>query len=133
MSQLKNKSELNRAAADLLQQSSFYPSVIHCAYYSCIQLMKHILIVTLGKTEAEIAAEVRSSPNGSHEIMINNINDHLKANLKDWRTFNSKITQLKRLRVAADYENVPIDSVKGNNSIILSDEVLRHLKSNVRT
>ena len=133
MSHLKNKSELSKAAADLLQRNSFYPSVIHCAYYSCIQLMKHILIATLGKTEAEIAAEVRSSPKGSHEIMINNINKHLKSNSKDWRTFNSKITQLKRLRVDADYGNIQIDSVKGNDSIILSDEVLRHLKSNVKT
>ena len=32
------------AGADLLQKNSFYPAVVHCSYYSCIQLMKHILL-----------------------------------------------------------------------------------------
>ncbi len=105
---------------------------INCAYYSCIQLMKHILLFTLQKTETEIANEVRNSGEGSHEIMINNINGHLRSNNKDWKTFNSSINQLKRLRVNADYENIQIDSTTGNNSILLSDSVLKHLKANIK-
>lgn len=132
MSQLKNKSELNRAAADFLQKQSYFPSVIHCTYYSCVQLMKHILIFTLGKTEAEIQNEVRNSNSGSHEVMINNINYHLKSTNKDWKTFNTNIIQLKRLRVIADYENTQIDFGKGNDSIRLSDVVLKHLRSNIK-
>jgi hypothetical protein len=132
ISQLSNKSEINKAAAELLQDKSYYPSVVHCAYYSCIQLMKHILLFTLNKTEAEIANEVRNSGEGSHEIMINNINGHLRSNNKDWKTFNSSINQLKRLRVNADYENIQIDSTKGSNSILLSNTVLKHLKANIK-
>ena len=132
MSQLKNKSELNRAAADFLQKQNYFPSVIHCTYYSCVQLMKHILIFTLGKTEAEISHEIRNSNSGSHEVMINNINDHLKNNNKDWKTFNTNINQLKRLRVIADYENTQIDCGRGNDSIRLSDVVLKHLRSNIK-
>ena len=132
MSNLKNKSEINRSAADLLQSQSMYPSVIHCAYYSCLQFMKHLLINTIGKSETEIAVEVRNSTNGSHEVLNNNIITHMKSNDKDWRSFNNKISQLKRLRTVADYDNVSIDSVKGNNSIVLSDELLRILRSNVK-
>jgi hypothetical protein len=131
-SHLANKSEINKAAAELLQEKSYYPSVVHCAYYSCIQLMKHILLFTLNKTETEIASDVRNSGEGSHEIMINTINSHLRSNNKDWKTFNSGINQLKRLRVNADYENIQIDSTIGNNSIILSDAVLKHLKANIK-
>ena len=132
MSHLKNKSEINSMAAILLQKQSLYPSVVHSAYYSCVQLMKHILIFTLGKTEAEISSEVRNSNSGSHEVMINNINDHLKSNNKDWKTFNTNINQLKRLRVIADYENTQIDFGKSNDSIHLSDIVLKHLRSNIK-
>lgn len=131
MSYLTNKSDINRAAADLLQKNYYYPSVVHSAYYSCIQLMKHILLFTLKKTEKEIEIEVRTT-NGLHEVLINNIIIYLKSNNKDWRTFNTNITQLKRLRITADYLDTEIDSDKGNNSILLSDVVLKHLKANVK-
>jgi hypothetical protein len=132
LSHLTNKSEINKAAAELLQEKSYYPSVVHCAYYSCIQLMKHILLFTLNKTETEIANEVRNSGEGLHEIMINTINGQLRSNNKNWKTFNSSINQLKRLRVNADYENIQIDSTIGNNSLLLSDTVLKHLKANIK-
>ncbi len=119
-------------AADLLQRSNYYPSVVHCAYYSCVQLIKHILIFTIGKTETDIENEARNSPGGSHQIMINNINGHLKNNNKDWKTFNDNINQLKKLRVNADYTDSQIDITIGKKSIILSDMVLKHLKANVR-
>lgn len=131
MSNLKNKSEINSAAAILLQKQCFYPSVIHCAYYSCVQYMKHLLLTKLGKTELELANEVRNSSNGSHEVMINNILEHLKNKNKDWKTFLTTISQLKKLRVSADYENIQIDSTKGSNSILLSEAVLKHLKANI--
>jgi hypothetical protein len=132
MSYLTNKSDINRAAADLLQTNYYYPSVIHCSYYSCIQLMKHIFLFTLNKSEVDLESEERATTTGSHEVLINNITTHLKTNKKDWRTFNTNINQLKRLRVIADYQDIEIDSRKGNDSIFLSDTVLKLLKSNVK-
>jgi hypothetical protein len=132
MSNLTNKSDINKAAADLLQKNSFYPAVVHCSYYSCIQLMKHILLFTLNKTENELQAEVRNSLNGSHEVIINNIMIHLRSNNKDWRTFSNNINQLKRLRVTADYENIQIDSTIGSDSINFADIVHKLLKNNVK-
>lgn len=92
MSYLKNKSEINYAAAVLLQKQSLYPSVIHCAYYSCFQLMKHLLITNLGKSESDISNEVRNTSDGSHEVMINNILNHLKSQNKDWKTLIHLLT-----------------------------------------
>lgn len=132
MSYLTNKSDINRAAADLLQANYFYPSVVHCSYYSCIQLMKHIFLFTLNKSEADLEHEGKIMAAGSHEVLINNITTLLKTNNKDWRTFNTNIIQLKRLRVSADYQDAEIDSKKGNDSISLSDVVLKLLKSNVK-
>jgi hypothetical protein len=54
MGHLKNKSELNLGAAELLHQYSYYSSVVHCAYYSCIQLMKHTWLNSMGKSDNDL-------------------------------------------------------------------------------
>jgi hypothetical protein len=126
-SNLKNKSGLNRAAADVLLKSNYYPSVIHCSYYSCVQLMKHNLIFIIGKTESQLIEEQRKSNEGSHEVLINNTIIYLKSNNKDWKTFNTNINQLKKLRIESDYSNINIDSDKGRKSLLLTDSVLKIL------
>lgn len=136
MSQLKAKSELNRAAADILQDKSYYPSVVHCAYYSCIQRIKYILLSKYNLTEADLLQErtalssTTSKPLGLHEYLINKITKELLKNKKDWKSFNTDILQLKKLRVNSDYEDVQIDFSKGKTSIDLSDSVLKGLIKN---
>lgn len=123
MPHLKNKSEINRSAADVLQKQSFYPCVVHSAYYSCVQLMKHVAINKIGIPESQIPQ------NSTHEFLINTTTEFLKAKSQDWRSFLSQIGQLKKLRNIADYDNVQIDSTKGSTSLALSDNVRKHLKS----
>lgn len=130
MSNLKNKSEINKLAADFLHKQSLYPSVVHSAYYSCLQLIKHIIIKESSKTENEVEDEIRNAGESSHEYMINRLTAFLNSNGKDFRTFNTTINQLKRLRVDSDYRNVSIDSSKSKNSIDLSESVIKHLKTN---
>jgi len=90
--------------------------------------MKHLLIFIVGKTENQLIEEQRNSNEGSHEILINNTMRHLRSNNKDWKTFNTDINQLKKLRVEADYSNLSIDSEKGRKSLALSDNVLKILR-----
>lgn len=132
MSCLKNKSEISRMAADCLQKNYCYPAVAHCAYYSCFQLMKHIFLFSFGKTEAEFKIYQNQRDEGTHEAMINYFMTYLKNNNKDWRTFNTNITQLRKLRTISDYDNVEIDCLKSNNSVALCDVVLRFLKANIK-
>jgi uncharacterized protein (UPF0332 family) len=134
MGHLKNKSELNLGAAELLHQNNYYSSVVHCAYYSCIQFIKHILLYSLKLSETDLYNEQKALSSksfnslGLHEYLINKISTELKNNKKDWKAFNSSIMQLKKLRVAADYEDTMIDISKGSTSISLSDGILRQLK-----
>ena len=134
MSQLKAKSGISRSAADILMANHHYPPVIHCAYYSCIQLIKHILLYNLKLSETDLYNEqkaLRSKQSNSlvlNVYLINKITTELKNNKKDWKAFNSSIMQLKKLRVAADYEDTMIDISKGSTSITLSDGILRQLK-----
>lgn len=129
MSNLKNKSELNFESAMLLHKNSFYPSVIHCSYYSVFQYMKHIWLDKMGKTEVELQIlNKQITDKGSHEVLINQINSWLKDKGSDYRIFNNNIGALKKLRKKADYENVGIDSVISYNSIELSKQTTNILK-----
>ena len=128
MSNLKNKSEINFDAAEFLNEKSFYSSVTHCAYYSCHQLMKHIWLYTMGKTDIELANLTKNTTEGSHEVLINQIITHIKNKKQDFRTFNTEIVSLKKLRHKSDYDNIQIDSTFSDNSIKLSKSTLSILK-----
>ena len=128
MRHLKNKSELNLGAAELLHQYSYYSSVVHCAYYSCIQLMKHTWLNSMGKSDNDLRNLNNSSCQGSHEVLINQIKIFIQSKSQNGRVFNRDILQLKRLRVNADYDEILIDSKKSNESLILSKSSLNILK-----
>lgn len=119
-SQLLNKSKLNFASAEYLQKINHYCSTVHCSYYSTLQLIKHILLYRVGKSESEISVELNATNEGSHEYTINQVIKHLKANNKDWRSVNTDILQLKKLRVKADYKDIEIDFDDGKKSIDLA-------------
>jgi hypothetical protein len=128
MRHLKNKSELNLGATELLHQYSYYSSVVHCAYYSCIQLMKHTWLNSMGKSDNDLRNLNNSSSQGSHEVLINQIKIFIQSKSQNGRVFNRDILQLKRLRVNADYDEILIDSKKSNDSLILSKSSLNILK-----
>lgn len=128
MSHLKNKSEINFAAAELLHKQNFYPSVVHCSYYSCIQLMKHIWLHKMNNTEDELSHLNRNSVDTSHQVLINQIGSFLKSkNAVAFRDFNNTIGQLKKIRNDADYKDIQIDYNTSNSSISLSKESLNAL------
>ena len=108
MSSLRNKSEINIAAAEHLDSESIYPPVSHCAYYSCYQFMKHIWLFSMNKTENDLALLTRNTTEGSHEVLINQIIKHIKAKNQDARSFNTEIVSLKKLRHKSDYDNIEL-------------------------
>lgn len=130
MGLLSQKSEMNYASAGHLQKLTYYCSVVHCAYYSSVQLMKDILLNKVGKTEAEIKSGSSSTIGGSHNYIINETFNYLKLkNNKEVTVFYSGINSLKKLRVEADYGEITIDHDKGKSSIDLSDKINKILKS----
>ena len=108
-------------AAELLHKNSLYASVVHCSYYSSFQMMKHLWLVKMGKTEDELRTANLNTNEGSHEVLINKIIVYLKNSTSlNHREFHSKIGQLKKLRKKADYDNIQIDISLSNESINLS-------------
>lgn len=130
-SKLQNKSEILGTSAELLHDKCLYPAVAHTAYYSCYQLMKHIWLYSMEKSEDELKRNIKQSSMGSHEYLINEIvkyvvtNNKTNDNLKDFR---NKIFKLKVLRTEADYSDKNFDYTNSRDSISLSKEILSVLK-----
>jgi hypothetical protein len=143
MSYLQEKSEALQKAAQLLHDNSCYPAVAHSAYYSCVQLMKHILLHALHNTETKLKKEriehnrqVRRENGkelGTHEFFINKVGGYIKSyphqrSRNDFRIFNSNIWQLRDLRVNADYHDAPFNGEKSVCSLDLSNKIATVLK-----
>ncbi|MBT2589975.1 hypothetical protein J7E50_07095 [Pedobacter sp. ISL-68] len=123
---------MNYSSAEYLQKGYFYCSAVHCAYYSSLQLMRHIIIHKIGKSALQIKQESGNDPEnrGFHQYMIKQTADYLYIkNKKDMALFVTNMNSLRKLRVASDYEEVNIDISKGNNSILLSESVNKILKT----
>jgi HEPN domain. len=134
MSYLKNKSEINFSSAELLYQNDLYPSSVHCAYYSCVQLMKYIISDKIGINYEKQASEISQLKNqkakrrGSHNYMIDKIEEvMLTVDKKEANSFVGSIEDLKEFREESDYENIDILSVKSRDSILKADLIRKQL------
>lgn len=130
MAQLKNKSEINVTVAKLLFDNHYYPSVPHPAYYSCLQLMKHIICNKINIDYRTQEREISSTKGNSHQYYIHKIVDTIavKQNINLANEFSRKIKELKVLREEADYDNVLIDSSKAEKSIKKANETIMTLQ-----
>ena len=117
------KSEQNLTVAKLLHEQSYYSTVVHCAYYSCIQLMRHIFMVTMGRELKALQDLQKKQEKGSHEVLINEIREFIKSKENDEKNYRNKIGTLKRLRVEADYDDILIDEAKSKQAKQLCIEV----------
>ncbi len=70
MSNLQNKSEIVKDAAELLHNKNYYPAVAHEAYYCCYPLLKHIWLYDMKRTQQESDTQCRLCHLGSHEFLI---------------------------------------------------------------
>ncbi len=127
---LQNKAIRNKTAADLLHENSLYPSSVHCAYYACFQLSKHLIIYHFGKTDREIEIVVRKKSEDLvkrklggytvHNYILDCIENDLSNNEKtheDARTLSNSMGELRRLRNKSDYKEVDISQDKSREAI----------------
>lgn len=129
MSALLNKSNDNYTAMQLLSEKKLYASATHCAYYRCLQFMKHILLNGISATVANdyliLAAQKKM---GSHFLIINQIK--MKINRVSYRDFSNLIYQLKELREEAEYDDTVCIVDSYNKAKSKSDKIMEDLKLN---
>lgn len=130
-SRYKNKSGLFENATGVLMSNYQYLPIPHSAYYSCYQLLKHIWLYKLNKTEEELQTQISlNGAKASHEYLINQIIPLVtdSRDLRARRDFSNKLTQLKTLRTQADYTDISVDRVFAEKAIDLMNDLLRVLR-----
>ena len=130
MSILENKSNESHAAGLILINQNHFSSSVHCSYYSCIQLMKHLLLLNEGKTEQELFLMQQSANQNLHEFLINYFIRQLRDNnvYTQYRDSIGKLGQLKVLRNDSDYREIIIDKTKAKLASDLSLRILKDFK-----
>ena len=120
---IKSKENIKIAQKIVLDKNGGYATSVHSSYYSCVQLMLHILRSDFKKSEDEIETE---SGNGSkekggfHNWIIHSISTAVflrDKKFSDSRDFTDKINELKGLRVKADYKNIEISENKAKHAV----------------
>jgi hypothetical protein len=107
---LLEKSKSSIEASSLLKQEEHFASSIHCSYYSCIQLMRHILFNIHNEDEAYFDRSDKVKSKSSHEYLLNQVvlNLHKLGAKVDLNKFRNNFRDIKELRKNADYKQIRI-------------------------
>jgi len=134
MSELSDKSKYNFDAAELLMRNhSLYAPSVHCAYYSCIQYMLHIIFNKLPLPYQEKYNQGLQK-GSSHKVAIQIIKLALgaKPDKEDYTTFQKKVGELKQHREDSDYSQKQITQDISVTSIAAARSVNSILRSNFK-
>lgn len=131
--QLKSKSELNILSAEVLENKGLYPSVIHCCYYGCFQLMKYTLCHSFGVSYDLINSEVRNSkktktPISEHCYVWKEFESKIKK-YYDKRNFNNLIKDLYAFRINSDYKPIEIGYTESVKARSKANEIITIVKN----
>lgn len=137
MSYLRQKSEQNFSAAEILIKNGLHAPSVHCCYYSCFQLSKFALEDFFGvdyltqEKELSQLKQTRTGKIGTHEYVIKRLGDEIRKCSKEaYLTFTNNIKELKKFRVESDYDNVVVTDEQSTKSLRLTTEVLHLLRIN---
>lgn len=124
----KEKSENSFKATNKLLQDSFCNTSVHCSYYSCLQLMYHILSEYLGMRDDEIESESKDDKS-SHVWLINKVTRQLKSirSKEEARIFSDEVHTLKKNRIIADYGKSSINTDQAEKLRDLSYKINKYL------
>lgn len=137
MSNLKNKSDHNLLAAEMLIENRLHAPSVHCSYYSCFQLSKYALKEFAGinyeeqEEELNLLKQNPSTKFGSHEYVIFKLGNEIKrCSTKNYRIFSTNFKILKSFRRKSDYLDELVTDEQSKESLRLSTELIQLLKSN---
>ena len=127
-----DKSKINLDAAENLNKASLYAPSVHCCYYSVFQYMLHVLS-TKSTNEWHNYLEDIKKDTHSHVTLINIINKMLRqTNPQDFKYFDQKLTELKKMRIRADYSDDIVKQEDATGSLTIADSLRTVLKDNFK-
>lgn len=136
MPNIRAKSDENFNAANLLVSSNMHNASIHCAYYSCFQLVKYVFKnkerVDYSNQKSNYTAYVKESQSqqrkamGSHEYLIQQfIKKSAEKNMSSTIIIRRHILELKGLRAQADYDDSIVKEGESTRCSKMAEEIRR--------
>lgn len=127
---IKQKSEFNIDAAELLFNKNLYAPSVHCSYYSCLQLLKYIVKHFFGVEYKDLASQIQLSQKGSHEYIFEYVQSEMKGkfSIEEERKFSRNFKDLKTFRIKSDYEDIEIDNEKSEKAYNIAIEIRQFLQ-----
>ncbi len=115
------KSGENFKAVDLLLLENLSTPVIHCAYYSSLQLIIHFVYNYCNLSEQQIRQ--RTNQNSSHTFYIGECVKEIKRlDSRNAVLFYKYFTIFKKIRTDSDYDNA---AIVASNSIKAKEKVIK--------
>ncbi|MCD4665094.1 MAG: HEPN domain-containing protein [Bacteroidales bacterium] len=133
MSKLKEKSEFNIGAAELLIENGYFAPSVHCSYYSCFQLLKFSINDFFGINYISLSSKISSSKKKTHQFVIDYVAENLikLAGREESRKFKRNIKDLKQFREVSDYDNIEVGEDKGAAALRKAKEIRNYIKTNL--
>lgn len=105
MNHLLEKSKENLISAKLLIDSGFYNSSLHCAYYSCLQLIKYVLIEFHDYYEFDFDNDSTKNKGGTHKYIIGSLTTAISINITAQKAnrYKEDLNKVKLRREEIDY------------------------------
>lgn len=128
MNILLKKSTSSLEASSLLKDEEHFASSVHCAYYSCIQLMRHILFNCYNIDETIFDSSANTNSTGSHMYLMNELTKLIHGKNFEIREFKSNFRNIKYYRKKADYQQIVIFQKDSNNAYSIALNINRTLK-----
>lgn len=132
MSKIRQKSNFNLEAANVLINNQLYAPSVHCSYYSCFQLLKYTIKCFFGDDYNTQSVNISTGKEKSHQYVVNYVSNRLKGfvGLEESLKFKRKVNDLKQFRVESDYENIEVNLDKGTKAYEKAKEIRTYLIKN---
>ena len=130
---LQEKSLQSFNSAKFLFKQPYYPSTVNRAYYSCIQLLFHILFYKQNLDRKKFDNDRKKFHKGSHEWAIYLISNQIQEkHFKDFKWFKDSINAIKEMRVKSDYYDDIINQEMATLSISKADSIINFINLNFK-
>lgn len=131
-SNFSEKSKECLMSAELLSKNTYYNSSVNRSYYACIQFFFEIIFKRLNADRPTFDADARNNSTGTHGWAYKLVGNALiLVDKKDYKWFQQKFPELKKLRETADYQEPSIskdaafDAINVANSIITTTNKIK--------
>lgn len=126
MSELLKKHQQSCDAAESLIGEKLFAPAVHCAYYSCVQLLTYVFLHKIPGINVADFHNTMETQGGTHNYLRKEMKRELlkrQVGRTQADEFANNLLDLKEKRVEADYKDVSISSAESREARRVSEEI----------